>query len=57
MIRTLELEDIKLGIWVLRNDLVSSSWLEDRINSEEKLQSFLKCWKETKDKELFKIIC
>lgn len=56
MIRKLEEKDIKLGCWILRNDLVSSRWLEDKILTQEKLESFIKCWNQQSDKSLFKII-
>lgn len=56
MIETLEESQIELGAWILRNDIVRSAWLEDKINSKEKIESFLKSWRREENKELFKII-
>lgn len=56
MIEELKESQIELGIWIIRNDLVRSSWLEDKIHSEEKLESFRKSWEREPDKSKFKII-
>jgi hypothetical protein len=40
MIEQLTIDQVELGSWILRNDLISSIWVEDRINSREKLESF-----------------
>lgn len=56
MLERLQAHHIKIGVWILRNDVVRSAWLEDRINSQEKLQSFTKSWNECSDKSLFQII-
>ncbi len=56
MIEQLTHQQIKIGAHILRNDVVPSVWLEDRINSGEKLVSFLKSYRMENDKTKFKII-
>lgn len=55
MIRQLKKSDIKVGIHILRNDVVSSAWLEDKVFTKEKLETFKEIYKIT-DKSKFKLI-
>lgn len=56
MIEQLKYEQIGIGIHILRNDVVPSAWLEDRINTGGKLVSFLKSYKKEQDKSKFQIV-
>lgn len=56
MIEQLKPSQMQIGAHILRNDVVPSRWLEDRINSPEKLESFKASYLREKDKTKFQII-
>lgn len=55
MIRILKKEDIKIGAHIIRNDVVSSTWLEDKIHYQEKVDWFLNNWNNL-DKSKFQVV-
>jgi hypothetical protein len=54
MIRELRYEDIKLGAWILRKDVVPSQWLEDKLYYPEQVTSLQRCFR--KAPHLFQVV-